>query len=196
MDPAWAKLALPEVPVPPLRPRPEELDELEPTPAAQLQLPSVEGVEAEEAAGALVVGEGTEAGALVIVAEGAEEAAEDAGGLVLVAEGSETVIEEEAGALVVVAEGAEAVGSPRRRQDFEVGGPLALMRHSESRGVEVEQPPPPNIRAWRRDFERERRIKLVRGGRLAQRLDWSVLNFHLAGAQQAPSEAELKSVLR
>lgn len=174
MDPAWAKLALPEVPVPPLRPRPEELNAMDPTPAA-LELQGVEGEEeeeAEEAAGALVVvAEGTEAGALVAGVEGTEEAAAHARALVLLAEGAETVMEEEdAGALVMVAEEAEAVGSPRRRQDFEVGGPLALMRYSESRGVEVESPPPPNIRAWRRDFERERRIKLVRADRLAQRL--------------------------
>jgi hypothetical protein len=174
MEPAWAKLALPEVPVPPLRPRPDELDELEATlPALQLQ--GVEGEEEEQQAGALVVvAEHTEARARVVAAEGAEQEAAGVAALVSVAEGAETMEEEgeeEAGALVVVAEEAEAVGSPRRRQDFEVGGPLALMRYSESRGVEVELPPPPNIRAWRHDFERERRIKLVRGARLAQRLD-------------------------
>jgi hypothetical protein len=154
MEPTWAKLDLPEVPVPPLRPRPDELDELEATLPA-LQLRGLEGVGEEQEAEQAV-------GALVVVAEGVEQEAASVGALVSVAEGAETMEEEEdAGALVVVAEEAEAVGSPRRRQDFEVGGPLALMRYSESRGVEVELPPPPNIRAWRHDFERERRIKLV-----------------------------------
>jgi hypothetical protein len=45
----------------------------------------------------------------------------------------------------------------------QVGGALALVRFSEARGVHVEVSPPPCIRAWRRDFERERRVQLVRG---------------------------------